>query len=62
MNRQAKTQVRQLVQVHKANVFCIMETHVQFSRVEIFWRNLGYHTINFQETNPHARGMWVLYI
>lgn len=35
VNKQAKSQVRQLA-LYKANVFCIMETHVLFARVELF--------------------------
>ena len=41
-------------------VFLHYVTHVQFSRVENFWNNLGYHSIAIQEAQRCARGLWVL--
>ena len=60
VNSRAKSHVRELTRTYKPNIFCIMETYVLFSRVEIFWRRLGYYAIATQEAQGHSGGLQVL--
>ncbi|KHN28814.1 hypothetical protein glysoja_009456, partial [Glycine soja] len=51
-----------LIKSYKPSLLMLYETHVAFSKVEIFWKSLGYSSLFIQEAQGHSRGIWILTI
>lgn len=57
-----KCHCRHLIKSYKPSLLMLYETHVAFSKVEIFWKSLGYSSLFILEAQGHSRGIWILTI
>jgi exonuclease III len=60
LSAQGRRHLRDLVRQHHPLLIFLMETHCPFSRVAIFWNNLGYDICALSEATCHSGGIWVL--
>ena len=51
-SKEGKRHVKNLVKKYKPTIFILLETHIPFSKVEFFWKGLGYKRVILVE----ARG------
>lgn len=45
---------------HKPTLIFLIETHVQFEKVKVFWQRKGYFPIHIVEARGHSGGLWAL--
>lgn len=55
-NAVSKRYMKEMMKKHNPEVCFILETHVQFSRLQSFWLKLGYCPIGIEEANGQAEG------
>lgn len=59
-NVMSKRHVKEMVKKHNPEICFILETHVQFCRLQNFWLKLGYSQVGIEEAHGHAGGIWAL--
>ena len=52
--------IKELVRRFSPSFFFLMETHVAFDRVKLFWTKLGYEAVKIIEAQGHSGGIWIL--
>ena len=53
-------QIKSLVSHFKPSLLIIMETHVVFNKLRLFWKMLGFDPMGVTEARGHRGGIWVL--
>lgn len=59
-NDKAKRHIKELIKKHNPSLFFIMETHVLFDKVKLFWQRMGYSPVHVVEAQGHSGGLWAL--
>lgn len=59
-NDKAKRHIKELIKKHKPTMFFVLETHVLFEKVQLFWQKVGYYPMHVIEAQGHSGGIWAL--
>lgn len=56
----AKRHIKNLINKHRPSIIFIMETHILFEKVRVFWQRVGYFPIHIVEAQGHSGGLWAM--
>jgi len=59
-NNNAKRNLKDLIRKHQPTFMEVLETHVPFAKLSVFWSNMGYIPVHIIEANGHSGGTWLL--
>lgn len=56
-NNKARRHLKELIRKHQPTFMAVLETHVPFSKLYVFWFNMGYTPVHIIEANGHYGGV-----
>ena len=56
----SRCHLKSLVSKFKPFMLILMETHVEFSKLMVFWKWVGYDPVGIMDAQGHMGGIWVL--
>lgn len=59
-NNKAKRHLFEIIRKHSPIFLIILETHVEFSKTQIFWKKVGYKKVAISEARGHSGGIWLM--
>ncbi|KAI9378255.1 hypothetical protein POPTR_018G064450v4, partial [Populus trichocarpa] len=60
-NQINKRHFKELIRKYHPSIIVLLETHVRFDRVVVFWKKQGFTAVAIVvEANGHASGIWIL--
>lgn len=59
LNKFSKCHIKNLVAHYRPALMVVLETHVVFEKVKMFWKRLGYSPVGIVEAQGHMGGIWV---